>query len=72
MLYPFPFSYQKSSFYDLLQTEEVGLEGAEAPEVALVTDGGIQTEDENPDHLTDKLSLIGKIVIDKQVKLNLE
>ncbi|XP_045171192.1 RILP-like protein 1 isoform X3 [Mercenaria mercenaria] len=47
------------------ETEDVGLEGAEAPEVTLVTDGGIQTND-NSDHLPDKLSLIGKIVIDKQ------
>lgn len=54
-------------FSTFLQKEESGLEGADGPEVALVTDGGLRTDDENPEVLTDKLSLIGKIIIDKQV-----
>ena len=38
--------------------------------VTMVTEGGVQTdeaEEEDPSQLVDKLSLIGKIVIDKQV-----
>lgn len=47
-------------------TEDVGLEGADAPEVIMVKDGGLNTNEESTPQLTDKLSLIGKIVIDKQ------
>ena len=36
--------------------------------VSLVTEDGIQTDDENPENLIEKLSTIGKIVIDKQVR----
>ena len=45
----------------------MGLEGDDAPEVTMVKDGGLNTNEENSPQLTDKLSLIGKIVIDKQV-----
>ncbi|XP_052799022.1 RILP-like protein 1 isoform X2 [Mya arenaria] len=41
-------------------------EVCEDAEHRMIADGGIQTDEENSDQLTDKLSLIGKIVIDKQ------
>ena len=45
-----------------------GTEGAgEGAEISLLTDGGIQTDEEDPEQLMNKLSLIGKIIIDKQV-----
>lgn len=48
----------------MIQVAEGNGEGAE---VSLLSEGCMQTEDEDPEQLMNKLSLIGKIIIDKQV-----
>ncbi|KAL4223652.1 Rab interacting lysosomal protein-like 1 [Mactra antiquata] len=47
-------------------TKQGSIEGADGPEITLVTEGSTNADNENPEKLMDKLNLIGKIIIDKQ------
>ena len=62
-----------------LKSEEDGKPGPEGATTdvtmtqSVLSEGGVQTEDESADSMMQKLSLIGKIIIDKNVstlKLN--